>query len=160
MLPFDKPIHYLAKRGVAQVTKVGDAAHKSFLVFPISAGLEDLLKELKRTKCTYVLATLNGKVKKIIHISALWQEIINKGRLLTWENITSSGRFVILKYTDPIEDLLTLEDNVELVLVQDQEKKPIGIIDNLIGIKSLIRRFSDTVPGDPLPLVESCERVG
>lgn len=136
------------------MTKVGDAAHKSFLLFPISSAFEDLVEELKKTNCTYVLATLGDKVEKIIHISFLLQEIIKQGAFLTWESVTAYKRFAVLKDSDPIEDLLTLKDNIELVVVLDHEKKPVGVIDNLPAINILLQGISETVPGERLPLVE------
>lgn len=136
------------------MTKVRDAAHKSFIIVPVSLKLDDFLQELKNKKCTYVLVTKEDKVEKVIHVSDLLQELIKKGNLLTWENVTASNKFVVCQESDPIQDLLSLEDSVELVIVQDHEKKPVGIIDNLPGMKRLLQSKIETVPGDPISLVE------
>jgi len=97
---------------------------------------------------------MEDKVEKIFRISDLLHKIINKGTLITWEDMTAYERFAVLKNSDPIEHLLIIEDHVELAVVLDHDKKPVGIIDNILGMKKLIRCFCEAVPGDPLPLLE------
>ncbi|MEL7563365.1 MAG: sigma 54-interacting transcriptional regulator [Dehalobacterium sp.] len=136
------------------MTKVGDAAHKSFLVSSFSDPLNDLLRKLKEKNCTYVLATAGEQVEKIIHISCLLQQVAGKETLFSWENVTALKEFAICQESDPIEDLLALEDSIKLVVVINQERKPVGIIDNIWGIKKLLQSTLNTVPGDPLSLME------
>jgi PAS domain S-box-containing protein len=140
--------------GDGQVIKIGDIAHKSFLIMSGLDSLENMLKEQQNINCTYILVAKNDKVERIIHISNLVQAIANKANDILLENVPGCEKFAVLENTNPVEDLLTLEDDIELVLVQDQEKQLVGVIDRLPVIKSLIRCFAEKMPGDPIPLIE------
>ena len=59
------------------------------------------------------------------------QAIANKANDILLENVPGCEKFAVLENTNPVEDLLTLEDDIELVLVQDQEKQLVGVIDRL-----------------------------
>lgn len=140
--------------GDGQVIKIGDIAHKSFLIMSGLDSLENMLKEQQNINCTYILVAKNDKVERIIHISNLVQAIANKANDILLENVPGCEKFAVLENTNPVEDLLTLEDDIELVLVQNQEKQLVGVIDRLPVIKSLIRCFAEKMPGDPIPLKE------
>lgn len=133
--------------------KVGDLAHQSFLQFPVSVKLENLRKTLMETNCRYVLGTFHDQIKKVVLTPCLIQGMIQKGMHATMEDLISE-RFVLYQNTDPISSLLAAQGNMDLVVVLDEGKSPVGLIDNLSGIKRLMGSLLETVPGDSLSLME------